>query len=90
MGGFDQSVYVDISAMEKWAGDITNISDNTASILDSMMSLVESLEPIWQGNSASAYIDAFKSSISDAKASHSKSKDFSGLLHTVVDTLNNE
>ena len=86
----DGAVYVDISTMNTWMGNITEISTTNASILTELSSIINSLEGSWEGNSATAFANECSGFIKNLTLANNRFAEFSKLLETVVQTMESE
>lgn len=85
-----ESVYVDISAMNSWQSNVKEIASTNESIINELKSIISSVDGSWQGNSATAFTEGYTNFLNELSSANSNLGNFSGLLQTVVQTMENE
>lgn len=85
-----ESVYVDISAMNSWQSNVKEITSTNESIINELNSIISSVDGSWQGNSATAFTEGYTNFLNELSVANSNLGNFSNLLQTVVQTMENE
>lgn len=87
---FDSSVFVDINAMNTWQANIKEICTEATANLNELITLVESLNDSWQGNSATAFVGNYSDFVNEVITNCEKASNFGNLLQAVVQTMESE